>query len=273
MGNWNPELYLKFADERTHPARDLAKRASDALYSLRSGQSEPIVLDIGCGPGNSTGVLRHTWPRGRFTGVDNSQDMIAKARKSDIPADWIMADVAVWNPDHRYDVVFSNAAMQWMPHHDQLISRFWSWLAPGGVLAVQIPANYQSGLHLAMQATASDSTWQPYTAGVGNFLEYHEPDYYYSILDHLSRHIQIWESTYWHVLENHDALIEWYRATGMRPYLNALPDEDARKQFEKQVLDLAKAHYPVQHDGKILYPFRRIFFTALKPHLHSGKEG
>lgn len=267
---WNPELYLKFADERTHPARDLAKRASDALYSLRSGHSEPVVLDIGCGPGNSTGVLRSTWPRGRFTGVDSSQDMIAAARKSEVPADWIIADVAVWNPDHRYDVVFSNAAMQWMPHHDQLIARFWSWLAPGGVLAVQIPANRESSLHLAMQEVAARPEWGEFTAKVGNVIEYHEPEYYYAILDKLSRHVQIWESTYWHVLDDHAALIDWYRATGMRPYLTAMPDPATRQRFENQVLKTAKAGYPVQPNGKILYPFRRIFFTALKPASQAG---
>jgi trans-aconitate 2-methyltransferase len=256
MVDWNPNSYLKFRDERTQPSIDLVSR----IEIVNPGS----IIDIGCGPGNSTQVLLKRWPNADIVGLDNSQEMIAKA-KSDYPGrKWILADAAHYDPKQSFDIVFSNATLQWIQDHEKLISRLYSFLKTGGALAVQVPANNESPLHNSLRTVSKDDRWSKFTGDCDGLLNYQSASYYYDILVSLSSKIDLWETTYYHILSHHQALIEWYRSTGMRPFLERLPDDYCRMQFEDEVLNGCRESYKVQKDGKMLYPFNRIFFIAYK---------
>jgi trans-aconitate 2-methyltransferase len=223
------------------------------------------IIDIGCGPGNSTQILFERWPNADIIGLDNSQEMIAKA-KSDYPdRKWVLADVAHYDPERTFDIVFSNATLQWVQNHEGLIPRLYYFLKPGGVLAVQVPANKESPIHQSLLKVSRDSRWSQFTGDCDRLLNYQSGPYYYDLLVNLSSKIDLWETTYYHILSDHQALIEWYRSTGMRPFLERLPDDRSRRQFENEVLNECRESYKVQKDGKLLYPFKRIFFIAYKP--------
>ena len=256
MSDWNPNGYLKFRNERTQPSIDLVSRIEMINPSS--------IVDIGCGPGNSTQVLFERWPHADIIGLDNSQEMIAKA-KSDYPErKWVLANVAHYDPKRTFDIVFSNATLQWVQDHERLIPRLYRFLKPGGALAVQIPANKESPIHRSLLEVSRDSRWSQFTGDCDQRLNYQSAPYYYDILVNLSSRIDLWETTYYHILSDYQALIEWYRSTGMRPFLERLPDDRCRRQFEDEVLNGCRESYQVQKDGKLLYPFQRIFFIAYK---------
>jgi trans-aconitate 2-methyltransferase len=252
MDTWNPEAYLRFQEERTQPAKDLVSRI--ALAHPRS------VVDLGCGPGNSTAVLRGTWPDADIVGVDNSDEMISAAMTGYPEGVWRKGDIGDLNEEWRSDLVFSNAALQWVPDHRVLIPGLFGLVRPDGALAVQLPANKGSAIHRALQHSAADSRWRAHTAGCGD-LYYHDAAFYYSLLSPPARSLELWETTYYHQLDSHQDLISWYSSTGMRPFLDSLP-EDARRDFQWDVLSRCKDEYPLQEDGKLLYPFKRLFFIA-----------
>jgi trans-aconitate 2-methyltransferase len=254
---WDPGQYLKFRDERTRPAIDLTSRV--LLDSPAS------ILDVGCGPGNSTEVLHERWPAARITGLDSSPEMIARARASHDWGEWVCADAAALDADAEratHDLVFSNATLQWIPDHERLVPRLFGLVKPGGALAVQVPANAGSPLHRSLLRTADDPRWSRLTAGCASRLVYHEPSFYHGLLRGLADRLKVWETTYHHELADHRALMEWYKGTGMRPCLERLPDERSRRAFEDAVLEGCRTDYPVQPNGRVLYPFRRLFFVA-----------
>ncbi len=257
MATWNPQQYLKFKNERTQPSIDLAAKVRI--------ENPATVIDIGCGPGNSTQVLRQRWPNARITGLDSSREMIERA-KTDFPdQEWLLADASKLEPYQTYDVVFSNAALQWIPDHDILIPRLLQIVSAGGALAIQVPANVESPLHKALLAVSSRERWSQFTAGCEKLLSYHTVEYYYNILYPIASFgLDIWETTYYHVLSSHAALIEWYKGTGLRPYLEKLPHDEYKKEFMSEIMDECRQAYAIQRDGNILFPFRRIFFVAYK---------
>jgi trans-aconitate 2-methyltransferase len=263
MATWNPVLYLKFGEERTQPARDLAARAAALLAGRPTAGL--AALDLGCGPGNSTAVLAATFPGAELTGMDSSPEMIAQAVKSSVPATWAVADAAAWEPGRAFDLVFSNAVLQWIPDQAKLLARMAGWLKPGGVLAVQVPGNGQSPLHRRLGVVAAEARWADRFGGLDDLIRYREPDFYFDCLDALGLAAQVWETIYWHVMDSHRAVLDWYRGTGMRPWLEALPDDTARRAFEAAMLDGIAADYPARDDGRVLFPFRRVFLTAVKP--------
>jgi len=256
MPDWNPNQYLKFANERTQPSIDLAAR-------INVGNPKSII-DIGCGPGNSTQVLRQRWPGAKISGLDSSIEMIKKAKEDFSEMEWITADASTFKFNEKYDLVFSNAAIQWMPDHEILLPRFLKILNDGGALAVQVPANFDSPLHQAVLAVSSNPKWSRLTSGAEKLITYHTVEYYYDILSFASEKIDIWETTYYHVLGSHVALVEWYKGTGMRPFLERLPDESSRREFEDEVLDRCARDYRIQKDGKVIYPFKRVFFVTYR---------
>ncbi len=268
MGKWDPDSYLRFEQERTQPSYDLVSRIV--------GLDPATVIDIGCGPGNSTRVLRERWPNAHITGLDNSPEMIEKARAAFPQGTWILADAAMWRPDaggthpegcthpQRYDLVFSNAALQWIPNHELLLRSLFGLLKPQGALAVQVPANNDSPLYRAVVQVSGKAEWREWTSGCDGLLTYHPASFYYDQLSALSRRVYVWQTTYYHVLADHQGMIDWYASTGMRCYLERLPGDAQRKAFQAQVLDECRAHYPQQQDGQILFPFRRLFFVAYR---------
>lgn len=254
MINWNPEQYLKFVKERTQASIDLAARIDI--------ESPAAVIDIGCGPGNSTEVLRRKWPEAKLTGLDSSPTMMEKARNDHPDIEWIAGDAASFGFEKKYDVVFSNAALQWMPDHETLVPRLYGIVAGGGALAVQVPADSESPLRKAIVSVSNEAKWSGYTAGCDHLLNYRTADYYYDILTPLAARVDLWETIYYHVLPSHADLVEWYKGTGMKPFLERLPDEESRTEFGKEVLERCKKGYRTRSDGRVLYPFRRIFFVA-----------
>ena len=251
---WNPDLYLKYKDERTQPSYDLVSR-------INLPNPEKIV-DIGCGPGNSTRVLRERWPRAQVAGLDSSAEMIQTAREAYPQETWIMSDAAQWETDEKFDIVFSSAALQWIPDHTVLIPKLFDRVKPGGVLAVQVPSNHRSPLHQAVLKVSKKKEWSQLMAGCETRLNYHEPGFYYELLAAISRQFTLWQTTYYHVLDNHQGLVDWYSSTGMRPYLERLATDAEKNAFREQVLEACRPFYPAQSNGKILFPFNRLFFLA-----------
>lgn len=256
VSNWDPQLYLTFAAQRTRPAEDLAARI-DVAQPRR-------VIDLGCGPGNSTAVLRRRWPSAAITGLDSDAAMLAEAERSDPKVRWLKADAASWEPSERYDVVFSNAMLQWLPDHPNAVARMFRGVAPDGALAVQMPSHLRSPLHRHIVDVAALPEWQPAMRDVRHGIVEHDADFYYDILSDWAGRVDLWVTEYEHVLDGPEAIITWIRATGLRPYLNALADDEERARFQAALLARVARSYPRRRDGRVLFPFRRLFFVAYR---------
>jgi trans-aconitate 2-methyltransferase len=222
------------------------------------------IIDIGCGPGNSTAVLRRRWPLAQVTGLDSSAEMIERARRDAPDQQWICEDAATFRADKAYDLVYSNATLQWIPDHGDLVMRLWEAVASGGALAVQVPANRESPLHRALRAVAASEPFRKHSEPVDRVFTYHPAGFYYDLLAPIARRYDTWTTEYLHVMQSHDDLITWYTGTGMRPFLQALEDDAQRAAFQSSVLAEARSGYPLQSDGKLLFPFRRLFFVAYR---------
>jgi trans-aconitate 2-methyltransferase len=222
------------------------------------------VIDLGCGPGNSTAVLRARWPSAAITGLDNDAAMLAEAERSDAAVRWVQADAATWEPTEVYDVVFSNAMLQWLPDHANAVARMFRAVAPGGALAVQMPSHLQSPLHQHILEVAALPAWRDTMRNVRHGIVAHDAGFYYDILSELAGRIDLWETVYSHVVDSAEAILTWIRATGLRPYLNALTDDEDRQRFEADLLQRVARSYPPRRDGRVLFPFRRLFFVAYR---------
>lgn len=255
MSQWSSEQYLKFKSQRTQPAIDLAKRIP---------LSHPKkILDIGCGPGNSTSVLKKIFPQACILGVDNSEDMIKKAKEACPDIDFQVCDITSgFDKLDTYDIIFSNACLQWIPDHRELIPMLFSRLDRNGVLAVQMPINGQEALFRIMYDVISEPQW-----GLSSMdIEENEtllPEEYFDILSSCTESFDIWETTYYHGMPSAKAMVEWIKGTRLRPYLNALDETDAGK-LEKEIVKRAAEAYNVQENGEIIFRFRRLFFVANK---------
>ncbi|HXS95352.1 MAG TPA: methyltransferase domain-containing protein [Candidatus Limnocylindrales bacterium] len=244
---WNAAQYLKFGQERTRPSRDLATRV---------GLADPRrVIDLGCGPGNSTAVLRERWPHAAIRGLDSSPEMIAAARAGQPECEWEIGDIASWAADgeEKFDVVFSNAALQWLPRHETLLPRLLGRVAPGGAFAMQIPAN---------PGAVQDRILRDMARGPAQKWDAQSAAFYYDVLAGCGARVDMWTTTYYHLLPNVEAIAEWYKGTAMRPYLDALPDDDARTEFFREYTERLRPHFPPQADGTVLFPFQRLFAIA-----------
>ena len=250
--SWDPKTYLSFANERTRPAAELLAR----IYC----EHPKRVADLGCGPGNSTALLVARWPEASVEGVDPSAEMLAEARKSNSRAQWTMADVATWTPNAPCDVVFSNAAFQWLENHASLLPRLLSNVAPGGSVAFQVPRNFDAPSHALMRKVAADGPWAPRMKSVRQ-IGVLSPEVYFDLLAPHATALDIWETTYLHVLEGEDPVYRWVSSTGLRPFAEALAGEERDAFLETYRARLREA-YPRRTDGKTLFPFRRLFVVA-----------
>jgi trans-aconitate 2-methyltransferase len=256
MPTWNTEQYLRFVNERTRPCRDLV--TAIAVEAPRR------IVDLGCGPGNSTAVLAARWPAAEITGLDNSEAMITEARRNAPDLTWLKDDIGSWTSDAPYHIIFSNAALQWVPNHEVLYPRLLGWTAPGGAFATQVPCNFRAEAHEAMRSIAARAVWQSYfRGGVGEW-HVHAPSFYYDAMAPLATRLDIWETEYLHVMPGPLAIVEWYRGTGLRPFLDRLPDEGVRHRFLAEYLEAVTAAYPARPDGRVLFPFRRMFIIAYR---------
>lgn len=256
MPQWDPHQYLQFASERTRPSVDLAQRVSM--------ESPRRIIDLGCGPGNSTQVVRARWPEAAVVGLDSSPHMIEKARLSYPDGEWILEDAAKWIAEEPFDVVFSNALLQWLPDHATLCRRLLDQVAPGGALAVQLPAHHDLPMHRELLEVSRDPAWDERMQKARSALTREQPSFYYDTLKPLTARVDLWETIYYHEVAGPEALVEWFRGTGMRPFLEALSSEDERARFEMLLLKRYMAAYPRRPNGLVLFPFRRLFFVAYK---------
>lgn len=254
--SWDATLYLRYAKERTQAAVDLATRVQ--LVDPRR------IVDLGCGSGNSTEVLRARWPGSAITGLDQSAEMLAEARRVYPEQEWIEADIARWEAAQPYDLVFSNAALQWVHGHAHLIPRLLDQVAAGGALAIQTPTHFESPLHLRMRQIALDERWRDRMGGAINALVEESPAFYYDLLGPRCTRLDMWQTEYIHVLDSAAAILEFIRGTGLRPYLEALGNHRDRELYLSLLADAVAHDYPRRSDGKVLFPFRRLFFVAYR---------
>ncbi len=254
MNDWNPSQYLKFSTERIRPARDLV-----AQIRLDSPQR---IVDVGCGPGNSTQILRNRWPNAFILGVDHSREMIDAAIQSFPGQAWLHEDITHWKPEQPCDLVFSNAALHWLPDHRTLVRRLFSHVASGGALAFQIPSAVFPRVRAFIHEISHDARWSVRLAAARTALTMETPGFYYDALVDIASGIDIWETEYQHVLPSKQAIVEWICSTGLRPFLSALASDADREFFLSELQSRVDADYPLQTDGKVLFPFRRTFVIA-----------
>lgn len=258
---WDPSLYLGFRKERSQPAVDLVNR-------LRDLRPERIV-DLGCGPGNSTAVLAATFPEAEVLGIDASPEMVDTATDAHPELRFEVMD-ARDIPDG-WDLIFSNACLQWLPDHRHLIPSLMSRLDDCGTLAVQMPVNEDEPLIRICDSVASDGCWH-YRCGKPSRETHLTVEEYYSVLEGCASSFDVWETRYLHPLPGHRALLDWVRGTRIRPYTDALTDAEA-ELFEGRVLAEAEKAYPVMPDGNVLLGYRRLFFTATRRCLTRPRRG
>jgi trans-aconitate 2-methyltransferase len=250
---WSPERYLAFADQRTRPAVDLLARVPL--------QRPERAVDLGCGPGNSTRLLAERWPAADVIGIDSSGDMLASAGQSGIRATWVEADLAAWAPQHAPDLIFSNAALHWVGGHETLLPRLLECVRPGGVLAVQMPRNFEAPSHTLLRATAASGPWADRLAEVLDWRPVATPEWYYDLLAPQAAALDIWETVYLHVLEGDDPVLRWTRSTALRRIVQALDEADCAA-FEAAYAARLRAAYPRRADGRTLFASRRLFIVA-----------
>lgn len=255
--DWDPELYLKFESERTRPSIDLVNRINLAI------QPENII-DIGCGPGNSGQILVARWPKAKFIGIDSSREMIEKARNDYPEKEWIISDASEFDSPIKFDVVYSNATIQWIPDHEQLLTGFYSLLSDNGALAFQVPMFRDMPIGKTIEKIAHNDRWKSRLENCGKVFTFHDHGFYYDLLSQRLCPLEIWQTDYVHVLESHEAIIEWTKGAGMKPYLDSLTGSNEKADFEMDVLSEVRKNYPVQNDGKVLFPFRRLFVIGYK---------
>jgi trans-aconitate 2-methyltransferase len=255
MSDWDARQYLQFEAERTRPAADLLARVAGAARR---------VVDLGCGPGNSTELLAARFPDADVTGIDNSEDMLAKARKRLPEIRFVQSDVAVWRAGAPIDVIFANAVMQWIPRHIAVMSHLIDQLAPGGRLAVQMPDNLDEPTHALMREIAGQA---PFAAKLADATASREPlgafEDYYAALASRSARVDLWRTTYAHILAGPAAIVEWMKGTGLRPFLDPLSPVEREDYLARYGAAIAKA-YPPLPDRRVLLRFPRLFIVAVK---------
>lgn len=253
MSDWNSEQYIKFEKERTQPSVDLISRI----------ETEPeTALDIGCGPGNSTSKLHNAFPTADISGIDSSDDMLKKAaalhpelkfKKCVIPDE--LDNIG------KFDLIFSNACLHWIPHHENLLPQIMEKLNGNGVFAVQMPLVQNADFYRLLYKMIDCKKWEKLQS-VSNFHNL-SPNETYDILAKTAHSVEMWETVYYHVVPSHSAVIEWYKGSGLRPYLDLLTEEEC-KEFLKELLEKIGETYPVQSDGNVILKMPRLFFIAKK---------
>ena len=258
MSDWDSKQYLKFAAERTQPAIDLANRLTAHIPAR--------VLDLGCGPGNSTAVLKKYFPAAELLGVDNSPVMIERAKHDypDLSFRLFDANDSFHDLGDQWDVIFSNACLQWVPDHQTLLVKLLEALTDNGELAVQIPLQTKAPFHVFLRQIVMSERWLPFFSKTRKLHILGELEYC-ELLQTYAEDFSMWRSDYFHILESPQAVLQWYQGTGLRPYLKALPPEK-HPEFEQEILSGIESLFPRLHDGSVVFQFPRLFFIARKKH-------
>ncbi|KAI96401.1 trans-aconitate methyltransferase [Rhodomicrobium udaipurense JA643] len=253
---WSSEQYLKFEDQRTRPARDL----------LNAVPAEVIAraADLGCGPGNSTELIAGRFPEADIVGVDSSSDMLDAAKKRLPGVKFRFGRIEEWSEPGPWDLIYANASLQWVGQHERLLPRLAERLSDGGSLAVQMPDNLAEPSHASLRTVAATPA---YVAKLGKAIKLRSPlpraEWYYKLLKPYASRVDIWRTTYLHVMPSHDAIVEWVKGTGARPFLKPLDEDEQTAFLAAYREELAKA-YPALDDGTVLLPFPRFFLVATR---------
>jgi trans-aconitate 2-methyltransferase len=250
--NWNPAQYLKFSQPRLRPAMDLLARIPS--------EQPHVVYDLGCGAGNVTAALLQRWPRAQIFGVDDSAAMLERAAKALPQVHWVQHSLNGWRPERMSDVIYSNAALHWLPNHQQLFPALVQALSPRGVLAIQMPRNFAAPSHTLIDATARAGPWRSKLEPLLGAAPVREAQFYHTLLAPLAQELDIWETEYLQVLSGEDPVKEWTKGTWLMPFLDRL-DAAQRVDFEADYALRLRAAYPPLADGSTLFPFRRIFIV------------
>jgi trans-aconitate 2-methyltransferase len=255
---WDPGEYGRFGDERSRPFFDLLGRVG--------AQAPEAVVDLGCGPGTLTAALARRWPQAEVRGIDSSAEMIeaAQALRPGVGPrlSFALGDVRDWQPDGGVDVIVSNAVLQWVPDHLDVVARWAGFLPAGGWLAFQIPGNYEQPADRAIRELARSDRWRPLLADVQLNRQAEDPAQYLDLLARAGFEADAWETTYLHVLPGADPVVGWYQGTGLRPVLAALPPDQAA-DFLADYRARTREAYPAAPYGTV-FPFRRVFTVAVR---------
>lgn len=250
---WDPAQYLRWSDHRLRPAVDLLQRVPVA---------DPAhVVDLGCGTGNVTALLRARWPAARVTGVDASPAMLERARASDPSVEWREADVATWAPAAPVDVLFSNATLHWIDDHVALFPRLLGRVTPGGALAVQMPRNFGEPSHTSIYELARESRWRERLEKLIRPEPTKPPEYYWDLLRPRASALDVWETIYTQALTGEHPVADFVKGSWLKPFLDAL-NTGERGAFEQAYRERVARAYPPRADGTTLFPFRRLFIVA-----------
>jgi trans-aconitate 2-methyltransferase len=260
---WDPGQYLHFADERSRPFFDLLGRVG--------AENPGLVVDLGCGPGQLTATLAGRWPDAEIRGIDNSAEMIEAAGEllrsggsgGAGRLSFELSDVREWQPEVPVDVIISNAVLQWVPDHMDLLPRWAGALSEGGWLAFQVPGNFDQPSHAILRELAGSGRWRPLLADVQLNRQAEDPGQYLDLLAKAGCEVDAWETTYLHVLHGADPVVDWYKGTGLRPALAALPASQVTEFLADYGVRVREA-YPAAPYGTVL-PFRRVFVVARRP--------
>jgi trans-aconitate 2-methyltransferase len=252
---WDPAQYGLFEAARARPGHD--------LIAALPPSKPATVVDLGCGAGKLTMALANRWSAAEVAGIDSSSSMLGRAALLDARVAWELGDIRHWTPKAPVDLLFSNAALQWVEGHEALFPRLLRGVAPGGVMAVQMPRNFASPSHTLLRQVADDGPWAAALAGKLREAPVHDPAQYYDWLAPAAGHVDVWETEYLHVLDGPDPVLEWTKATAMLPVLETLQGAELADFMERYRAALASA-YPRRADGRTLFPFRRLFIVATR---------
>jgi trans-aconitate 2-methyltransferase len=250
---WDPDVYLAFADHRSRPFYDLLSRVG--------AERARRVVDLGCGPGNLTTYLEKRWPGSTIEAVDTSPEMVAAAKERGIDAS--VGDLRDWTPKPDTDVVVSNAALHWVPEHADLLLRWIGELAPGAWIAAQLPGNFETASHAAVRAVARREDFAkalkdiPFRVGA----VVQSPTHYANMLIDAGCRVDVWETTYLHLLTGEHPVLDWITGTALVPVREQL-DEAGWEEFRQELIPLLDDAYPPRADGTTIFPFRRVFMVA-----------
>ena len=260
-GDWDPARYQRFGGHRLRPALELLRRVPIT--------DPAAVHDLGCGTGTITRIIAERFRGARVTGLDSSPEMLAKARAEPSSIEWVRADIEDWEPENPPDLMYSNAALHWLEDHRTLFPRLLAYLAPGGCLAVQMPLSHAQPSHVLMCETLANGGVGGSRLGDAAVAAAAAREWvldsgaYYELLAPGAAELDIWETVYLHRLEGDDAVLEWVRATGLRPVLNGLTGAELERFLEVYRERLREA-YPRRADGITVYPFPRLFLVATR---------
>jgi trans-aconitate 2-methyltransferase len=253
MPTWDEAQYAKFIDARTRPAEELLARVPLTAAAR--------VVDLGCGPGNSTALLHARWPSAHITGVDSSPEMLRSARVALPAVEWVQADLRGYRADAALDVLFANAVLHWVPDHASLFPALLDQISAGGALAVQMPYNFDEPSHRAMRELPGP--WAHKLQSLQTASAVGTPAFYYDLLAARASALDIWQTRYEQVMADPKAIVEWVKGTGLRPYLEALDGserEDYLRAYEQRIAEA----YPARSDGRRLFSFPRLFLVAIR---------